>query len=142
MPRAARLDIPGVLQHVIFRGVERRDIFLNDTDRLSFLERFSSLLTQTGTECLAWSLMSNHVHLLLRPTKDTLGHFMRRLLTGHKIFGVRFDFRIFQQKVIRSSPYLSEQSDATAKRKKPGDHTACDLPAFHSSDLSLRRTIL
>lgn len=40
MPRAARLDIAGVLQHVIVRGVERRDIFLDDQDRLSFVDRF------------------------------------------------------------------------------------------------------
>lgn len=53
MPRAARLDIPGVLQHVIVRGVERRDIFLDDIDRQSFLDRFSNLLTLTETECLA-----------------------------------------------------------------------------------------
>jgi len=60
MPRDARLDITGVLQHVIIRGVEQRDIFLDDDDRQSFLDRFSSLLMITGTECLAWSLMTNH----------------------------------------------------------------------------------
>ena len=27
MPRLARLDAPGVLHHVIIRGIERRDIF-------------------------------------------------------------------------------------------------------------------
>jgi putative transposase len=73
MPRAARLDIAGVLQHVIVRGVEQRDIFLDDDDRQSFLDRFSNLLIQTGTECLAWSLMTNHAHMLLRPTKGKLG---------------------------------------------------------------------
>src|ERR1039457_12150 len=82
MPRTARLDISGVLQHVIVRGVERRDIFLDDTDRQSFLDRFSNLLVQTETECVAWSLMTNHVHMLLRPMHSKLGHFMRRLLTG------------------------------------------------------------
>jgi hypothetical protein len=29
MPRQARLDIPGLLQHVIVRGIERRKIFLD-----------------------------------------------------------------------------------------------------------------
>ncbi|HBT82832.1 MAG TPA: transposase [Desulfuromonas sp.] len=115
MPRAARLDIPGVLQHVIFRGVERRDIFLHDTDRLSFLERFSTLLAQTGTECLAWSLMSNHAHLLLRPAKITLGHFMRRLLTGHAVsFNLRHhrSGHLFQNRyksiICEEDPYLLE----------------------------------
>ena len=32
MPRHARLDLPGLLQHVIVRGIERRKIFLGETD--------------------------------------------------------------------------------------------------------------
>jgi putative transposase len=48
MPRAARLDIAGIF--VIVRGVERRDIFLDDQDRKSFLERFAYLLEQMGME--------------------------------------------------------------------------------------------
>jgi REP element-mobilizing transposase RayT len=27
MPRLARLDVPGLLHHVIIRGIERRNIF-------------------------------------------------------------------------------------------------------------------
>jgi len=50
MPRAARIDIPGLLHHVIVRGIERRDIFLDDSDRASFVQRFGLLLQQTGTQ--------------------------------------------------------------------------------------------
>lgn len=85
MPRTARIDIPGLLQHVIVRGIERRDIFLDDDDRHLFLERLSRLLSETGTECLAWALMSNHFHLLLCPRGTKLSVFMRRLLTGYAI---------------------------------------------------------
>jgi len=85
MPRTARIDIPGLLQHVIVRGIERRDIFLNDDDRRFFLERLAKLLSATGTECLAWALMSNHFHLLLCPRLTKLSVFMRRLLTGYAI---------------------------------------------------------
>ena len=41
MPRLARLDAPGVLHHVIIRGIERRGIFRDDFDRENFLERLS-----------------------------------------------------------------------------------------------------
>lgn len=85
MPRTARIDIPGLLQHVIVRGIERRDIFLDDNDRSLFLERLSKLLAETGTDCLAWALMSNHFHLLLCPRMTKLSVFMRRLLTGYAI---------------------------------------------------------
>jgi len=85
MPRTARIDIPNLLQHVIVRGIERRDIFLVDNDRRLFLERLVKLLTETDTDCLAWALMTNHFHLLLCPRVTKLSLFMRRLLTGYAI---------------------------------------------------------
>lgn len=85
MPRSARLDILGMLHHVIVRGIERSPIFIDDTDRLSFAIRIAKLLNETDTECLAWALLDNHIHLLVRPHQATLATFMRRLLTGHAI---------------------------------------------------------
>ena len=86
MPRTARLDLPDLLQHVIVRGVDRCDIFRDDQDRKRFLVNFSKLLVQTGTECLAWALLTNHLHILLRPRGSKLALFMRRLLTGYAIY--------------------------------------------------------
>jgi len=61
MPRLARLDGPGVLQHVMARGIERRKIFRDDKDRASFLERLAVILEETQTQCYAWALIPNHV---------------------------------------------------------------------------------
>ena len=85
MPRLARLDIAGLLQHVIVRGIERCDIFNDDFDRQLFFDRFTELLSETGVRCYAWALLSNHFHLLLMPTSTTLSSFMRRLLTGYAV---------------------------------------------------------
>ena len=85
MPRLARLDITGLLQHVIVRGIEKRDIFNDDHDRQLFVDRLSSLLPETGVRCYAWALLSNHFHLLLMPTSTPLSYFMRRLLTGYAV---------------------------------------------------------
>ena len=83
MPRAARIDYPGLLQHVIIRGNERRKIFRDDWDQHSFVKRFSALLEKTDIACLAWALLDNHAHFLLRTGRTSLARFMRRLLTGH-----------------------------------------------------------
>ena len=48
MPRLARLDAPGVLQHVIIRGIERRKIFSDNLDRDNFLARLATLLPETN----------------------------------------------------------------------------------------------
>ncbi len=40
MPRLARLDAPGVIHHIIIRGIEHRKIFQDNRDRENFLDRF------------------------------------------------------------------------------------------------------
>ena len=115
MPRHARIDIPGFLQHVIVRGIERRDIFITDDDREDFVRRLSGLLEETSTACYAWALLDNHVHLLLIPTEISLSILMRRLLTG---YAVSFNLRhkraghLFQNRyksiVCDSDVYLLE----------------------------------
>lgn len=86
MPRQPRLDIPGLLQHVIVRGIERSEIFLDDDDRRRFVDRFDRLLVETETDCYAWALIPNHFHLLLRCNRMDLSRFMRRLLTGYAVY--------------------------------------------------------
>jgi len=44
MPRQPRLDIPHMLHHVIVRGIEKCDIFVDDADRERFVTRLSILL--------------------------------------------------------------------------------------------------
>jgi len=46
----------------------------------------SALLTKSATKCYAWALMSNHLHLLLMPTRVSLSETMRRLLTGYAVY--------------------------------------------------------
>lgn len=115
MPRLARLDIAGLLQHVIVRGIERRDIFNDDHDRQLFIDRLITLLSETGVRCYAWALLSNHFHLLLMPTAAPLSHFMRRLLTGYAVSFNRRNKRaghLFQNRyksiVCEEEPYLLE----------------------------------
>ena len=88
MSRRARIDAPGALHHIVIRGIERKAIFKEDTDREDFVERLSSLLQETVTPCYDWALMTNHVHLLLRTGTVPIASIMRRLLTG---YAVRFN---------------------------------------------------
>jgi REP element-mobilizing transposase RayT len=53
MPRKARVDAVGALQHIIIRGIERRKIFRDNSDRNNFLERLGSILIDTRTQCYA-----------------------------------------------------------------------------------------
>ena len=85
MPRKARLDAPGTLHHVIVRGIERRRIVNNNTDRQDFVSRMGQIAIDTDTSICAWALMTNHAHILLRSSPAGLSTYMRRLLTGYAI---------------------------------------------------------
>ena len=86
MPRKTRIDAPGALHHIIARGIERKKIFKDDMDRDKFLERLGGILFDTKTPCLAWAIIPNHFHLLLRTGATPISSVMRRLLTGHAIY--------------------------------------------------------
>jgi REP element-mobilizing transposase RayT len=79
------LDAPGTLHHVIVRGIERRRILDNKTDREDFVSRMGEIALDTETSICAWSLMANHAHILLRSGPAGLSTYMRRLLTGYAI---------------------------------------------------------
>ena len=86
MPRKSRIDISGAIHHVIVRGIERRKIFLNDSDRGEFIRRLSEALERTQSQCYAWCLIPNHFHLLIRTGVNPLSTLMRSLLTGYAIY--------------------------------------------------------
>jgi len=90
--RVARLDGTGVLHHVVVRGIERRAIFHDDFDRSEFVSRVAKQLIEGGGSCLAWSLMTNHVHLVLRTGIRPLSNMMRRLNGGYaRAFNLRHE---------------------------------------------------
>ena len=115
MPRQARLDAPGLLQHVMARGIERRKLFRDDNDRNSFLERLANILEETQTQCYAWALIPNHFHILLRTGPTPLSKTMCRLMTGyavtfnkrHKRSGYLFQNR-YKSVVCEEDPYRLE----------------------------------
>ena len=83
MPRQARIDISGLLYHVMIRGIERREIFPNRIDKEDFIERLGKSLTESGAKCFSWVLMPNHAHLLIRVGEKKLSRIMRGLLSGY-----------------------------------------------------------
>lgn len=84
MPRAARIAPAGVIFHVINRGVGRRGIFEKDEDYAAFERVMAYALAAEPVALLAYCLMPNHWHLLLRPGEEgQLGRFMQRLTMTH-----------------------------------------------------------
>lgn len=83
MPRIGRLHIPGGYYHLMGRGLERRNIFSAETDKRDFLCRLGKALGHNDMQCLAWAVMSNHYHLLVRVRSTPLCKLMSSLLGGY-----------------------------------------------------------
>jgi REP element-mobilizing transposase RayT len=75
------LDAPDILHHVMVRGLERRAIFRDDTDRADFVARLAALAESGALTVYAWALLPNHAHLLIRTGSRPLPRSMRSLLT-------------------------------------------------------------
>ena len=82
MPRKSRIDAPGALH----QGNRRGEIFRCNYDREIFLDRLGKLIHDTQTNCFAWALLPNHVHLLLRTGLIPVSVLMSRLLTGYTVW--------------------------------------------------------
>lgn len=115
MPRQSRIDHPGLLHHVMARGIERRAIFHGPRDYEDFISRLDASFVKVPTQILAWVLMPNHFHLLIRSGPSGLVPFMRTLMAG---YAVAFNLRhkraghLFQNRyksiICEDEPYLLE----------------------------------
>jgi putative transposase len=83
VPRRPRIDFPGAFHHVIVRGVDRRDIFRDDEDRAAYCDQLARIFPEDGAACLAWALMPNHVHLVVRTGARPLARVMHRVGTRY-----------------------------------------------------------
>jgi REP element-mobilizing transposase RayT len=83
MPRMMRFEFPGSLVHIMARGIDGKVVFADDEDRGQFLAMLRSGIAASGYRCLAWCLMDNHYHLLLRTNENRMSAVMRPLNGGY-----------------------------------------------------------
>ena len=79
MARPLRIEYEGAVYHVTSCGDDRRGIFLEDADRVSFLEVLADVVKRFGWICHAYCLMTNHYHVLIETPNANLSRGMRHL---------------------------------------------------------------
>lgn len=83
MPRLTRLECASNIYHVFNRGVGHLFIFEEDDDRIEFLNLMSRFSLSFHVTVLAWTLMNNHIHLLLSAPMASISLFMQRLQSAY-----------------------------------------------------------
>jgi len=71
MARLARVVLPGHPHHITQRGNRRQDVFFCEDDYESYLVLLREWCSVENVEIWAYCLMTNHVHLIVKPGKDS-----------------------------------------------------------------------
>lgn len=79
MPRQARKRAESGIYHVMLRGINHQQIFLDREDNKRFLLTLREYKPVCGYKVLAYCLMGNHVHLLLREGAEPLEQIFKRI---------------------------------------------------------------
>jgi len=71
--------------HIVTRGNNKRDIFIDDEDRWCFCEQVDRVAKKYGWTVLAYCLMRNHYHLVISIGEGGLGRGMCELNTAYAV---------------------------------------------------------
>jgi REP element-mobilizing transposase RayT len=75
--RPLRIEYENATYHITCRGNDRRNIFSSDDDRFALLDLLDRSADIYQAEILAYVLMSNHFHLMVKTPRGNLREFMR-----------------------------------------------------------------
>jgi putative transposase len=83
MGRPLRVFVPNGVYHVASRGSDKKPIFRDDEDRELFLDQLEQTMERYQLPCLAYCLMTNHYHLVVRTPDARLSLAMKELNGGY-----------------------------------------------------------
>ncbi|MEP6501897.1 MAG: transposase [Betaproteobacteria bacterium] len=114
MARPLRIEFPGAVYHVTSRGDRHESIFADDTDRRRLLGTVGNAMQRLDAEVLAYCLMGNHYHFVLRTRQANLSRLMRQINGEYtRTFNRRHEYvgHLFQGRfhaiLIDSDAYLT-----------------------------------
>ena len=82
MARQARKRSSTGIYHVMLRGIDRKDIFLDDEDRRKFLESIIKAKKKGKFKIYGYCLMDNHIHMLIKEDEE-IGKIIKRITVGY-----------------------------------------------------------
>jgi REP element-mobilizing transposase RayT len=81
MARPLRIEFPGAIYHITFRGNAKQSIYFEDKDFKEFLMILSKIVTRYHWFVHSYCLMNNHYHLLVETPEGNLSAGMRQSIS-------------------------------------------------------------
>ena len=134
MPRTSRIACESSIYHITARGVGQQIIFEDDEDRTEFMRLVERRLPTDGVTVLAWCLMGNHFHLLVRGDLESISQAMRAVLSKYALdFNLRhgrtghlFQGRFFSEPIKDNAQFLAALRYIHQNPAKAGLSKGCD----------------
>lgn len=82
MARHARKRSATGVYHVMLRGIDKRNIFLHDEDKMIFMKKLLKAKENVSFGLYGYCLMDNHIHLLIRESEE-IGVSVKRVTVGY-----------------------------------------------------------
>jgi putative transposase len=89
VPRRLRLEFDGAIYHVMTRGNARQDIVQDDDDRTRLLTDLERSVLRCDWELLAFVILSNHLHLLIKTPQPNLARGMQAFLSAYAVWSAK-----------------------------------------------------
>lgn len=85
MPRTARILGASGYYHIIGRGIGKQILFEEDADYLFFLGTIDKYMKEESFQVIAYCLMENHFHLLMK-VESGMDRIMKKILTRYAFY--------------------------------------------------------
>lgn len=136
MPRPDRIAFDGAIYHVTIRGNNDEVVFRDDQDYGTYLERLTRTIRRHAISLLAFGLMTNHIHLVVRTPQPNISsamqwlhgcyaasfnrrHHRRGHLFGDRFFGSIVDTDDY---LLESTRYIHLNPVRAGLVQRPEDH--------------------
>lgn len=159
MPRTGRSFSGNGFYHIVVRGADKLTIFRRASDYTAFLDTVFGMAEENGVSVIAYCLMSDHAHLLIRDNDRKLSGFMSRVLNRYAHhYNSRYNhtgrvfYDRFYSKCIDTSAYLLEVYRYILKN--PEEDGVCRMDEYrwssywdycleeHRTDIGIIRSML
>lgn len=108
VPRYARKKSLTNVYHIILRGINQQDIFLESQDYNKFLKDLKETKEKYGYQIYAYVLMTNHIHLIIYDKNDIFSKAIQSLAIRYSYY---FNKKYLRNGHLFQNRFLSKEID-------------------------------
>jgi REP element-mobilizing transposase RayT/DNA-binding transcriptional regulator YiaG len=113
VPRYPRQYSKTGIYHIMLRGNERKDIFIDEEDKGKFIKIVFKKKADEAFKLYAYCIMDNHLHLVIQEQKEAISKVIKKIATSYAYYfntkykrvGHLFQGR-YKSETIEDEPYL------------------------------------